>query len=55
MPLKIAITPSSLFGLSGDFSQLLSHGSGPRGSRVNEAVIREMPISFLFNIDFPVR
>ena len=28
---------------------------GPGGSRVKEAVIREMSISFLFNVDFPVR
>ena len=30
VPLKIAITISSFFGLSSDFSQLLSHGFGPR-------------------------
>ena len=30
VPLKIAITISSFFGLSSDFSQLLSPGFGPR-------------------------
>lgn len=34
VPLKIAVTPSSVLGLSGDFSQLLSPGSGPRASGV---------------------
>lgn len=33
VPLKIAITISSFFGLSSDFSQLLSHGFGPRAEQ----------------------
>lgn len=43
-------------GLSGDFSQLLSHGSGPRavqGERNCDQ--RDVYLSFLFNIHFPVR
>lgn len=54
VPLKAVIGISSSFGLSSGFSQLLSL-CWAQGCGVQGAEIREMSISFLSDIDFPVR